>query len=682
MLIGLLITVACNPDDDSTNKKPNNSKPTVGIEIIETTCSSVVFEVSVNTPGEIGYLVANEQLEAPEVIEWFGYNKAEVKDSKVFTVENLIDDSDYVIYVVLRSSDNGALSAPKTQKFTTPDDGVANPITINSTTYNSVNFTIDLAGDFIFQVIDDDYLKLMQQTAEEFLATPGIGIPAKNKTTVDWIDKSSYGTYACNLRSNTDYNIVAANATLQSDGSMAITGEVFIKKFRSPAAPVSNAGITIEINNITSTSVDITTTPDENVASYLVSVFAVHGVDHPTGKGRDEILEMFGEEMLIRAIERYYENDGVGWPNLTGVNEKTWGELKPNVEYAVCVVVTDNEGLKAISMLDFKTLAASDNAPVVDLTISTPKENGHTTINVNMLSRNAKYVNVVVAPTADAQGWRKSGMSDTEIANTLGTAIDAKYVEAMRTTGYTLIVEDLWRDTEYTIFVSVKNAEQTETVLTRTHKTEKAPVEPRVESDLFTKLLGEWNVTYTVLNRNNITATIENQKVTIAQGVDEASEIEYRNQNRLVITGWPFSISSLGTFEPQNFYTPEQLIDQRPNYYEGHHSLAYRDYGPKIFLHIGEGDVITVPSSRGEYFYNWSDNGVFYFFGTDLEKGQSAPASFPVTLSADGNTLTIGALQSGEEFFFGNYRPSVWLDNNGMMMWSTATTDIVLTRVK
>ena len=56
----------------------------------------------------------------------------------------------------------------------------------------------------------------------------------------------------------------------------------------------------------------------------------------------------------------------------------------------------------------------------------------------------------------------------------------------------------------------------------------------------------------------------------------------------------------------------------------------------------------------------------------------TAPATFPVTLSDDGNTLTIGAYQAGEEFGYGIYRPSVFL--NDYQLKACATSDIILTR--
>ena len=106
----------------------------------------------------------------------------------------------------------------------------------------------------------------------------------------------------------------------------------------------------------------------------------------------------------------------------------------------------------------------------------------------------------------------------------------------------------------------------------------------------------------------------------------------------------------------------------------------YRDYGPKIFIEIGEGNTLSVPSSKGSYLYNWDSSGTLNFYGCDYDNQFTAPANFPMTISADGNTLTIGAYHSGEEFGYGIYRPSVFLDDYKLK--ACATSDIVLTRKK
>jgi hypothetical protein len=253
-------------------------------------------------------------------------------------------------------------------------------------------------------------------------------------------------------------------------------------------------------------------------------------------------------------------------------------------------------------------------------------------------------------------------------------------VAAICSTGLTLKQEDLYPDVEYEAVISIKNGENTETVVSVIGATPAKPVPARVESDLFTSLLGEWEVSYSLIQFNNVAVKISNAKVTIAQGTDANSADYYRSHNRLVVQGWPFNVFGDGTHEPMPYYSPADLKDAS-GYWANNPQLAERDCGPKIFFEIAEGDVVTVPSSKSEYFYNWTDDGsTMYFFGADTTNGWTAPATFPVTISADGNTITIGASESVEQFGNGIYRPAVF--RYGTEPWALATSDITLKRVK
>jgi hypothetical protein len=192
-------------------------------------------------------------------------------------------------------------------------------------------------------------------------------------------------------------------------------------------------------------------------------------------------------------------------------------------------------------------------------------------------------------------------------------------------------------------------------------------------------LLGEWEVSYSLTQFNGKAVNIKGAKVTIAQGTDENSADYYRSHNRLVVQGWPFNVLSDGTHEAMPYYSPADLMGIN-SYWANNPQLAERDCGPKIFFEIAEGDVVTVPSSKSEYLYNWAEDGTFYFFGADTTNGWTAPATFPVTVSADGNTITIGASEPVEQFGNGIYRPSVF--RYGTEAWAVATSDIVLKRVK
>ena len=291
----------------------------------------------------------------------------------------------------------------------------------------------------------------------------------------------------------------------------------------------------------------------------------------------------------------------------------------------------------------------------------------------------AASAKVVFRATADVHTKRVEGYDDEYIVNNFGTEIGQVDIDAINNTGLSIKMEDLWPEVEYTVMVSIKNAEHTETFKATTHTTPKQAAAPRVESSLFTSLLGEWEMTYTLIQENGITATVSDV-VTIAQGVDAKTEADYRDQNRLVILGFPFNVSAQGVYSALPVYSPADLLEALPNYYAKGHNLIYRDYGPKFFLEIAEGDVLTVPSSKGEYLYNWDELGYLNFYGCDYENEFTAPATFPVTISDGGDTLTIGAYQAGEEFGYGLYRPSVFL--NDVQLKACATTDIVLKRVK
>jgi hypothetical protein len=463
------------------------------------------------------------------------------------------------------------------------------------------------------------------------------------------------------VREDSDYYVIAAIADGQT-----VVGDIFVKTTRTPKRPVSTAGLTTELTEITSTSVNIKTVPDSSVVDYYILV--------RDKAWSDSIVAGYGETMLATLVT--YPSAG-SW-QLTGANEAVWGGLEPNTEYICHIVVKDNKGAQALSLVPFTTLEANASAPTVEASLTAAQENGYCTLNLNLYSAEAASVKYAFNTKADVDAERNNGLSDSQIADMYGMSLSAEQVEAIRTTGLTLKQEDLFPEVEYVALISVKNAEKTETLKVTSATTPAKPVPARVESDLFTSLLGEWEVSYSLVQFNTKEVSIYNAKVTIAQGADDATADYYRSHNRLVIQGWPFIVEADGIYVPVPYSSPTDLKNDS-SYWANNPQLALRDYGPKVFLEIGEGDVVTVPSSRGEYLYNWAVDS-FYFFGADIENEFTAPATFPVTVSADGNTITIGACQSGAEFGYGIYRPAVF--RYGTEPWALATSDIVLKRVK
>ena len=665
LLATALFVVGCTPDNPEPEPKPEpepepGATPEITLEQEAVTFDSFTFKVTTTVAGELGYAVVAEGYDAPKINELYAQNSAEVTDTITITVDNLNDNTNYTLYAVLRSAD--AQSAPKTLKFTTPDDGVANPIVIHSTTYDTISFSINIPGSYVFQCIDKSYLEYNNLTPEEYISMTGIGIASKGEITIDWVDGGTYGAYEMRVREDSDYYVIAAIADGQT-----VVGDIFYKTTRTPKRPVSTAGLQTELTDITSTSVNIKTTPDSSVVDYYILV--------RDKAWSDGIVAGYGESMLATLVA--YPSAG-SW-NLTGPNEAVWSGLEPNTEYICHILVNDNKGAQALSLVPFTTAEANSAAPTVEASLTPAAENGYCTLNLNLYSAEASTVKFAFNTKADVDAERNNGLTDSQIAEMYGMTLSAEQVAAIASTGLTLKQEDLFPEVEYVAIISVKNAEKTETVKVTSAKTPAKPVPARVESDLFTSLLGEWEVSYSLIQFNNKEVNISNAKVTIAQGADDTSAEYYRSHNRLVIQGWPFNVEADGTHAAMPYYSPADL-KEASSYWANNPQLALRDFGPKVFLEIGEGGVVTMPSSRSEYLYNWASDGTFYFFGADLQNEFTAPASFPVTVSADGNTITIGACQSGEEFGYGIYRPAVF--RYGTEAWALATSDIVLKRVK
>lgn len=667
VIFGILSLVGCT-DDTTTPQTPSGGDvvtPEISLSEVDTTPDSITFKVEANMDGTIGYAVAPEGYKAPNVDTWFTANSTDVvAGSTEVTLSNLNDDTNYTLYVMLRSKDSGKLSAPKTLKFSTPDDGVANPITVLNTSYTTIKFSIDIQGSYVYQCIDESYLNYNNLTIEEYIQTPGIGINGQGSMEIEWVDGQQFGAYTMHVREDSKYYVIAAITSGQT-----ITNQIYYRETRTPKRPQSSAGLTTELKSVTSTSVTIKTTPDSNVASYYVLV--------RDKAWSDGIIADYGESMLGQLLK--WDTSGA-WI-LSTTNEAVWSNLIPETVYICHVLVVDNKGAEALSLIPFTTLPKSAPAPKVEASLTLGTSDAHEALYLNLYSEEAHSVRVAFNPLADVIDLRDSGYTDSKIANNdlYSTALTAEQVAAIKSTGLSIKLEDLFPEVEYVAIVSVKNHEQTESIKIASNITTQKPIPARVESGLFTSLLGEWEVSYPLVQYNSQSVEIRNAKVTIAAGADDETADYYRSHNRLVIQGWPFNVEADGTHKPMPYYSPADLKEMS-SYWIENPALALRDYGPKIFLEIDQNNNITIPSSKSEYLYNWASDGTFYFYGADRQNEFTAPTSFPVTLSADGNTLTIGVCNSGAEFGYGNYRPSVF--RYGTEAWALATGDIILQRVK
>ena len=670
LVVSVMFVMGCQPDNPEPDPKPGDqTKPEITLTAVEATATSFTFEVETTLAGTLGYAVVSKGYTTPTFDEMFARNSEEITDKATITINDLNGGTEYAVYAILRAKGSNALSNPQKLSFTTEEDNTNSPIKIKNIGYDNVTFSIELPGNILFQCIDKAYLEYMGLTIESYFSTEGIAIRESGPIEVEWVNGNRYGDYEMRMSEDSDYYIIAA----MSDGSTPypnIISEIYYKEFHTLRKPVSDAGLTTQLSDITSTSVRITTTPDSYVSEYYVWVRTVQDYDYYVSVG--------GEAIVRSMIQR---GDSGSW-HLTQANDAVCEGLTPETDHYCLILVKDNSGAESFTKIPFTTTGRTLSAPEITVSITEPAQNPHNTLNLNIYSEGAASAKVVFRPTADVAERRAEGYSDEYIAENMGTPLSASQVESIATTGLTIVMEELWPEVEYTAFVYIKNAEQTSSIKATTHSTPAQAPAPRVESELFTSLLGEWTLTYDLIQENMVEARVS-EVVTIAQGVDAKTNTDYRNQNRLVILGFPFEVSAQGIYEKMPVYLPADLKEARPNYYKYGENLIYRDYGPKIFLEIGADGTITVPTSRACHLYNWGKEGSVDFYGCDYENEFIAPATFPVTISADGNTLSIGACQSGEEFGYGIYRPSVFLNNTDTpQLQACALSDIILTRVK
>ncbi|MBR2368399.1 MAG: hypothetical protein IKA81_07330 [Alistipes sp.] len=667
ILVSVLFAIGCDNTETPTPPTPDepNLKPEITLTPLETTAYTFTFDIQVNEPCEYGYYVASslDTTPVPDMPTWFDYNKGEVESSTVVTIENLTTNTPYTLYVVARSIADGELSAVKTLEFTTEDDGKFKPIEIISVETNSFTFKVNIDGRFAFLAFEEAYLSLFG-TAENYLTQKNI-LEYGPKEIV-WEDGGTYGYEMMTVKPNMNYIIVATacdeNGRFLDDEGNFIN-EVYTATVTTKSKDHSQSKVEIQLNNITSTSVDIKAIPDDTVSTFYIFVQDTETFE--------KNLEIYGEGAYMSVMKSAYS-----WSSTTTL-ERTWGNLTPSTPYNLLLLVVDRAGGEAFSWIEFTTLEPSGPAATLEAELVAANENPHKTLELRIKTNgtSAKYA---FNTTADVNTERKKGMTDNDIAANRGAELTAEQMSEATSTGVSIKLEELWPETEYTAIVRVLTAEKIETVKALTFTTPAKPLPARVESSLFEKLVGEWEVSYSYIDYMGDSQSINGAVVRIAAGVDDVTSEVYRSNNRLVILDWPYQ----SNWEEVDYtsFTPKDLMNSNA-YWKENPNLAYRDYGPKVFLEIGNGDTITMPTEKNSYFFNpkFVDGYTLYFFGTDYAKGQNAPCAFPVTLSNDGNTLTIGAYVSGAEFYYGTYRPAVWYDEAAIR--NCATSDIVLRRV-
>lgn len=270
-----------------------------------------------------------------------------------------------------------------------------------------------------------------------------------------------------------------------------------------------------------------------------------------------------------------------------------------------------------------------------------------------------------------------------------------------------------WDDTRYVLIAGVANEEEVLTATVGMNQTPPAEAEARTESNLFNELPGVWTLSGTSVQHqaetgewidylrittkttlaaappmDDVPATLpeevyqayENANVarTIADAyfrdfkqTGTAMADKYRDHNRIVgcgmELGWGTGWGQ--TWSESAFRTPWNLFSASD--YNGSGNMdIFRDYGPKYFLHVAPGDVITLQAdSRTVGTASNYDRQMLIFASANEPEADGTlllhdGVEFPVRLSADRSTLTIEPIEMEGKTYYFTLAKAGWGDNS------------------
>ena len=625
--------------------------------------TSIEFTLKCDNALFYGYSVAkaSDAPAVPKPEELINSNFSEFPGNfqQTVSVKDLTPATEYLIYAVASNSKN--YSKVETLKVSTSEAGMITLMEIGDTYFK---FAINGEGkSYKFSVVDSTMYHMYAESPESWLSN--FGFPESGYKEFEWSNGQYYNDTKMEVYPSHPYYIMVQDVN-------SSTAE-FIK-FKTKEGSTTDALVDVEVYDITSTTCRVKCTPDHKVKQYHVYVNTAEWYDYAHSLGADDA--MIAQIIMLPEGGRKFTGPS---DELYGPGKGPGHDIKTDTDSRVYIAVVGEDDGVSLLMKDFRTAPSSGKKSEVTVTVEHRFGQEDRAVDINVKADDLAYQAIRYVMTLAE--YKTSGKSDAELVSLYGTQFnDMEFPDIKTPNGIWFGVEDLYRETDYVCVVGVRTLEGEETYVAKQFKTEKRPDVSQVTSTLFEDLLGTWNVSYTAYVRNEygdqVTATFTNEPVVISQGFDDLSKEEYRAINRLVVEGFPF-------YKAANFkmVTPAELMASDPSYWGEYPSLAYRDCGPKIFLEIGSSDQISVPTSRNEYLLNYTENGAFYFVGCNYDSYALAPASFPVELSADKNTMTIKASVPVAEYDNLSYRPAVFL-LNGNADVMIAQTDIVLTRVK
>lgn len=453
-----------------------------------------------------------------------------------------------------------------------------------------------------------------------------------------------------------------------------------------PADRMKDTHVKVDVVSHTTRTIELTLTPDPALQG-----FGWAYIDVPLW---ESMVEMLGEDGALT----WFSMNGMGLD--TEPVTAAMKDLVPGLTYrmVMCGVGNEERTLQSVDYYDFKAKTATKEAPkMVVKGIQAPEgqvESPWTVwFNVKSPSKDVVTAKYACNGIRDWVAVLNGGMTYSAVVDQQGNPMTRADVNMINSDAGLNMSFPSWEDAETRLAVCGYNDELTMSSPDEDPdgvadmRTIAIPNAPRVESGLFTELVGDWTATVYKFDQkwvDNVMTWVPNEtpvitKVTVSavpthpatcpeevyalyegktrEEVDAlfaefiSSSDKYagkvRGQNRLLCEGL-----HVGDMYQTPYKSPWDLFINETYSSYSTDDLFY-DFGPKWYLEIAEGDQVSVPvdlatmAPMSAWFYD-----TFYMVGAGDKTFASDLKNFGVTLSADKQTLTVEPHVNGDETFY------------------------------
>lgn len=447
----------------------------------------------------------------------------------------------------------------------------------------------------------------------------------------------------------------------------------------TPPTTLEGKDAEIDVIYHTTKSISFGVTPNADALMYSVWYYTLDNYN--------QMVEAFGYDGFIN----FSTNGGEIYGNEPF--SFSVSDLEQGVSYKLVVIGNmSNDGLfNTVQIVDFTAAESTLSVPDMLVTPITAPEGYEESAwevwyNVKCVSKDVTSIIYLANSVSEFEEYTAYGMTYNEMITLYGNAESTAYtMDAINSDeGYNFMFGS-WEETENMLVVAGVNAEEAASNVDEDegaiayNTTIAEPAQPRVESDLFESLLGQWHVKfkavqgfdattyepvlpseYTYLDVNIVAApeypttmpsdvyalypnlTTEEVDALYQEFIAESEKFEGKiyGQNRLLIEG--FNINDLAWSDAYTYRTPWDLFVSTEYSAAVTVSDLFYDFGPKWYLQIDDNDVVTVPADINKIApmvnYNYNSANILAIGANTYNADVT---EFETSISEDGNTISI-----------------------------------------